>query len=114
MPHTGEYAQANQPNIWIAPALLNSWANFGGSFNPAGYYRDASGVVRLRGVVKTGAVGTVIFTLPAGFRPINTELMPVVSNSAFGLVQVGSNGDVTAAGGSSTWFSLDGITFRAL
>lgn len=52
---------------WQAPTLLNSWVNFGGSFATVAYYRDAVGIVHLKGRMKTGTVGTIAFTLPAGY-----------------------------------------------
>jgi hypothetical protein len=98
---------------WIAPTLLNSWVNFGGGFNNAGYYKDPFGVVRLRGMVKSGVVGNAVFNLPAGYRPANEELFVAISNGALGRVDVYPSGDVGATSGSNAWFSLDGLTFRA-
>lgn len=110
-----ETLQPVKPRVeqFIAPTLTNSWVNFGGVRNPAGYYKDANSRVYLRGVVKSGTVGNAAFTLPAGYRPANTELFAVVSNDLFGAVNVLSNGDVTPAIGSNVYFSLDGISFRA-
>lgn len=106
---------APAPTAWTAPVLSGTWVNFGGTFAPAGY-RKVAGVVYLRGVVRLGADGSTIFTLPVGFRPPvvgagGDLLMPTVSNVAGGL-------DVTTAGivrhraGTGTTFvSLDGIRF---
>lgn len=101
------------PEQWIAPTLINSWVNFGSGFNPAGYYKDPFGIVHLRGVVKSGVVGTDIFTLPIGYRPANTELLACVSNGALGIVEPSAAGGVNATAGNNTYFSLDGLTFRA-
>ena len=99
---------------FIAPTFLNSWVNFDATtFNAAGYYKDGFGIVHLRGLVKTGTVALAIFTLPAGYRPVKTELFSVVSNNAFGRVDVDTGGNVILTIGSNAFASLDGITFRA-
>lgn len=55
---------------WTAPTLLNSWVNFGGAFDVAGYQRR-NGRGYLRGAVKNGTVGygTPILQFPNGFKP---------------------------------------------
>jgi hypothetical protein len=107
---------------WIAATLLNSWVNFstGSDGNHlAAYSRDSNGIVRLRGVIKTGAIGTVALTLPQGFRPgtsaVNQGIMriPVVSAGSFGYVTIEYDGDVIIAAGSNTWVDLAGVQFRA-
>lgn len=106
-------ANVAQPT-WLAPTLLNSWVWFGSaSYNPQ-YSKDEQGNVRLRGMIKNGsAINTVAFTLPAGFRPTQSIRFAVPSNSAFGMVQVDSNGNVTPVIGSTVSVSLDGIEFFA-
>lgn len=105
-------ATALEATAWVAPTLLNSWVNFGAGFNNAGYRKEGT-IVRLRGVVKTGTPGatSVVFTLPVGFRPPATELLVVISNDAIGRCDVQSGGSVIATVGSTTYFSLDGISF---
>lgn len=98
---------------FIAPTLINAWANFGGTRNPAGYYKDPFGVVHLRGLIASGTIGLTAFTLPAGYRPTNNELMIALSNGAVGAVDINSNGNVTPSLGNNAYVSLDGLTFRA-
>lgn len=98
---------------WTAPTLINSWVNFGAGFNNAGYYKDPFGVVHLRGFIKDGTSGSVMFVLPAGSRPTNSEVFAAAANSAFATLLIDNAGNVTHNGGSTTWFSLDGVTFRA-
>jgi len=98
---------------WNAPTLQNSWVNFGGSLNPAGYWKDPHNVVHLRGVLMSGTVNATMFLLPVGYRPANEELFSVVSNNAFGRLDVRAAGDVVLVTGSNSFASLDGITFRA-
>ena len=91
----------------------NSWVNFGGTNASASYYKDPFGRVYLKGTIKTGASGTTAFTLPAGYRPQEAEIFPVVANGAFGLVTVNPDGTVSITTGSSTYTTLSGISFRA-
>lgn len=98
---------------WTAPTLLSGWADYGGDYGPAGYFRDKEGIVHLRGVV-TGSLGTVIFVLPVGYRPAYTEIHVVHTEIGIGICDIRANGQVAAEyTGSDMWFSLDGISFKA-
>jgi hypothetical protein len=100
---------------WIDVAagigFQNSWVNFGSPFALAAYSCDAFGIVRLRGVVKAGTVGAVMFTLPAGFLPLSKLIFAADSNSAHGKVTIDSAGNVMLAAGSNVNASLSGISF---
>ena len=108
--------------------------------NPASFFKDADGIVHLAGVPRAidggGGDGicntpagdpsdTVIFRLPAGYRPRHLEVFPSGS-STIGLNFVAPVGGVTVDGefvsGGSVFVStvsdesvttLDGFTFRA-
>ncbi len=95
-----------------AAQFENAWENYGGQNEPALYYIDPFRRVHIGGVVKTGAPPSTIFTLPAGYRPQYAVIRPVASNDLFGVVTINSDGEVTANVGSSTYFSLSGISFR--
>ena len=104
---------------WTAPTFQNSWVNYGSEWNSAGYYKDANGVVHLRGLVKSGSIGA-IFTLPAGYRPTATWLFICASNSSatppgYARVDINTSGSVSlntySANSNNGWVSLDGITF---
>lgn len=97
---------------WTAPALLNSWVNFGAPYANAGFTKNADGTVRLRGVLKSGTVGLAAFTLPVGYRPLSQLLLATSSNNLFGVVEILASGNVQLTAGSNVSFSLDGITFR--
>jgi hypothetical protein len=107
---------------WQTPTLLNSWANYSSSFNPAGYWLDALSIVHFRGVIAGGSQGTTIFTLPAGYRPQNEEAFYTANYStatgsiAFGRFDVLPNGNVVCQtitqGGTSSAFFMDGFSFR--
>lgn len=99
---------------FTAPTLLNSWVNFGGAFTPAGYTKDGYGMVKLRGLVKSGTLGSPIFTLPSGYIPSFTHIFAVASNDLFGEVRVDTSGNVFTAVASNLYVSLDGISFVGL
>lgn len=100
-------------NNWIAPTLVNSWINYGAPYDVAGYRKDSFGFVHLKGLIKSGTAtaGTVLFTLPAGYRPGATGLFDAQSNGSLGRVDVNSSGQVTIQVGTNAWISLNGITF---
>jgi len=100
-------------SVWIEPTLLNSWVNYGGVYGPAAYFKDASGIVHLRGVLKDGTIGDfAAFTLPVGYRPAYQEIFVAISNNAIGRCDVYQNGDVMFRAGNNAYFSIDGMSFR--
>lgn len=111
-------ADAEQPG-WIAPTLLNGWvAAAGYDFATAAYYKDSAGIVHLRGFITSGGTtsGTVIFNLPLGFCPENTEAFSAVSADTSAKacsINVDTRGRVTAGSNvANSWLSLSGISFR--
>jgi hypothetical protein len=107
----------SRPEDWRIPAFLNGWLNYDPSWAPAGYYKDGSGRVHLRGLIKLGAVPSVIFKLDADCRPQDRELFGTISSAGgapvVSRVDVKVDGDVVVDTGGNTWFSLNGISFRA-
>lgn len=107
---------------WKTPTLVNNWSNYELGFNPCGYWKDSFGVVHLRGLVKNGAIGSVLFTLPTGYRPANTEGFPVLrfiaTGTEIGRVDVSNSGVVVcqpflaASTATVLYMFLDGATFR--
>ena len=98
--------------VWIAPTLLNTWANVGAGFATAGYYKDACGIVHLRGLV-TGGTASTIVTLPAGYRPALIEDYAQSQNSLFSQMRVHSNGDVQQITAAARTNQFIGYSFRA-
>jgi hypothetical protein len=107
---------------FLQPAFQNGWVNSDGGTSTAAFYKDPYGVVHLKGVVKSGTIGTTIFSLPAGYRPSSLLIFPVVSANALGKLVISRDCSfgmctpvqyVRANIGSNVWFSLDGISFRA-
>ena len=99
---------------WQDASFQNGWTNYTNGYNGGQYFKDKMGFVHLRGLVKAGAIGQPIFTLPGGFRPLNRELRGVCTNSnTIGRCDVLADGRVIPVSGNNAWFSLDGISFRA-
>lgn len=95
----------------------NSWTDFGSTFAGAGYWKDAYGVVHLRGRIKTtGALNTTAFTLPSGFRPTTTKIFAAIAgtSNSIGAIQVNTDGTVVPLSGSINAMSLDGMYFRTV
>jgi hypothetical protein len=105
-----------EPAIDLTSVLANGWVNFSGT-NIA-RAKKTRNQCTLSGLVKSGttANGTVILTLPVGYRPRNASAAFVVATGAvgtFGTIYVASNGQVTIqGGGNATFMSLDQIQFE--
>ena len=102
--------------VTFIPTLLNNWVNYNDGFTTSGYWKDSNNQVHLRGLIKSGTVadGTVIFTLPQGFRPLQKEMFIVfISGGGYGRVDVYDNGSVVAKIVNATYTSLSGISFLA-
>lgn len=104
---------------WIAPTLVNSWANYGGSWETVAY-RRLNGVVYLRGLARNpGArpTGDTIFTLPAGFRPSTDQhaLVAYANAASFAVINIYADGRVTlnTATAANMYLSLRGQVFPA-
>jgi hypothetical protein len=100
---------------WSAPALVNGWVNFGSSYNYSTVgYRKLGDMVWLKGLLKSGTVGAVMFTLPVGYRPLARCGFAIESNNAFGRVDVQPDGTVFTVLASNVFVSLDGIVFSTI
>lgn len=99
---------------WTAPTLQNSWANVGGGYSIAGYYKDTLGRVHLRGYIGSGtyADGTLLFTLPAGYRPTYAMILNSTTNKTHSEVRVFTDGTVKIYGAGSAYLSMDGLSFE--
>ena len=99
------------------PVFQNGWGNYtplSTSYNEVGFYKDSNNIVHLQGLVRQGTVVSVIFRLPAGYRPNKIHIIGTLSNNALGQVRIEADGDVVSQSpNSNTWVSLDGLTFLA-
>lgn len=85
---------------WTTPTLLNGWVNYNLGYEAAGYYKDIFGVVRIRGLIKSGSIGTfVVFSLPVGFRPTKDYIFTAFGESGLYRLDVKSSGDVMIISG---------------
>ena len=101
------------------PQFHGAWFQYPG-YQPAGFRKDADGVVTLRGGVTAGGdIGSSdIFERPAGYRPANCGRFVVATTnglggeSEFGAVTICPDGDVDMeAAGDDRFVSLEGISF---
>lgn len=103
--------------VATAPGLLNGWVNNGGAVLVVSFYKDKEERVYLAGVMRNGNVadGTVLFTLPVGYRPIASEFFSVHNNNTSAQIRVEANGNVSLWGpaNNNTGLSLSGVSFRA-
>jgi hypothetical protein len=101
-------------DTWIIPSYQNSWVRYDGTWSQEGYLKDRANIVHLRGLIKSGTIGSSAFTLPVGYRPASQLLIGTISNNAIGRVAVYTNGQVIPQTPSTNaWVALDGITFVA-
>jgi hypothetical protein len=111
------------------PAFQNGWSHYdsasvapgGGTQRDASFWKDPlTDIVHLSGLVRNGASGTVLFTLPSGYRPTRTDTpVPTFCSNGLAYLSVQSDGRVIATtylgtGASVTTYTyLDGVQFRA-
>ena len=101
------------------PGFENGATNIPGeaglSLPPAGFYKDAFGIVHLEGFVKKGSSG-IIFTLPAGYRPASGTLQAFEQFKEGGVFIFGAAVGLIPAGAVVALKEralLSGITYRA-
>ena len=99
----------------VGAVLQNGWTNVGGSFSDAGFYVDATGHVHLVGLIQGGArtAGTLLFTLPSGYRPVRSAEFSVQSGTLPSSLLVRTDGVVSIREPFSGNASLEGVIFRA-
>ena len=103
----------------IVPDLQNDWKHYsdsGGPYDTVGYYKDNTGRVHLKGLVRAHKPNPgTIFTLIEGFRPQHRQLHVVlIYPNKLGRVDLLPNGDVLFKGfevEEKGWVSLTGISF---
>ncbi len=86
------------PEGWTNLGLSNGWTNFGGGYSDMRCMRSADGFVHLEGTIAPGvtANGTLITTLPVGFRPLTTvRRVPWTNVGKNGCADIATNGQVT-------------------
>ena len=99
------------PNQWISKSP--------DIYGNVGYYRDLDGQVHLTGVAQkcgTPPANAVVFTLPPGYRPQNTQEQPirVVTGGSDATTKVIAfdDGEISVAATANDAVSLAGVSFR--
>lgn len=79
-----------------SPPFKNVWTNALGNY-PAVSFTVVNGWVHIRGAFVGGANGTVVFTLPPGYRPSHRQpfICGTASPAHYATYYVDPNGDVT-------------------
>lgn len=54
---------------WLDVVFQNSWTNVGLGTQSVQYFKDLNGIVYIKGECVGGASGSIVFTLPTGYRP---------------------------------------------
>jgi hypothetical protein len=104
-------------DTWHPVTFLNGWTNWGAPHAAAAYTITEDGWVRLKGLVKNGNITLPLFTLPAGYRPVETHIFaPKIAGGGVGRLDVQTNGSVVNGSAndgniSAGWTSLAGIAF---
>lgn len=104
----------HRPDVgWTALAFSNGWRDYGAGFE-TGAYRRLNDICFVRGLITGGTIttGTVIATLPAGFRPGGDTHTVVAANASFAIVNISTAGLIKANTNiQSNWTSLSNISF---
>jgi hypothetical protein len=101
---------APDPAPWITPAPTSPWVNTGSGWAPFGYRISTDGkYVELSGLVQSGTSGITIYTLPAGYRPINNQASPCYGEGTDGL-QIYTSGVINPVS-VKTYIGMSGVRF---
>lgn len=83
----------------------DGWVHYNVGYQRA-RYRKKGNEVFIEGLIRTGTVGTIAFTLPVGFRPAATLRFCSVRSAGIGIIDIDSSGNLTITAGSSSWTSI--------
>jgi hypothetical protein len=101
--------------------LLNGWVPYGDAYDQPAYWKDANGVVHLKGSVRQPVPGSdIIFVLPPDLRPARSTNWPATLDQAhFGTIEIEADGSVrsrtfnpTQAAQAQAFSSMEGVSFR--
>lgn len=96
------------------PAFQNGWLNYTAVANSQVLrFRRWGNLVRIEGAIKSGATGTVVFTLPAGYRPLMDILyQPCITNAGLGFAYVATTGTVAVFQSTGNITTLCSLTLN--
>ena len=87
-------AKIEVQQAWQNLAFSGAWPNYGGPLSTGGYMKDSLGFVNLKGLLKSGAAGT-IFTLPAGYRPLAALIFIADASGGYARIDINPTGVVS-------------------
>jgi hypothetical protein len=104
----------DEQSPWMPLTLVNGWVNVGTVYDTAQYRLNSFGEVELKGLIKSGTTttGTIIATLPVGYRPPLTRSYLITAISATidtGRIFIKSNGDIVIQSGGNLTLSFDDV-----
>jgi len=108
-PARSDHQHGAEVPTFIYPSFQNGWANFGGGWLPARYYK-MNGRVWIEGLVGGGTFGNPIFTLSVGFRPLAPMMFVQNAANTFTRMNVDAAGLVyvdNITGNSNAWVTLN-------
>lgn len=96
---------------WQTWSLQNGWTNYAYPYGGTNNYKKVGGIVFLRGLISSGttATGTLILTLPSGYRPSMNLIFTVpASGDQLAELRVGTDGTITVGDRDfqSDWTSM--------
>lgn len=114
----GSKPVAKPVTAWRDLDLQSGWSEFQpGTYSPPAAYRDPSGIIRLRGVIAGGITGDINSPFAVLDENLCPEFRVILATVCLGVaaarVDVAPNGNAAVvAAPSTTWVSLDGLSFR--
>ena len=103
----GTYPPAVADSTWqVVSSFTNSWVNYDATWPTAAYRIDSEGWLIMRGLLRSGTLNTIAFTLPVGYRPAITQIVRTNANDTAAWIQVATNGQVTLFSSSNALVSL--------
>lgn len=104
-----------QSKEWQNLVLANGW-NHHQQYNNVQYCKSFDGVVYLRGTANKGkiAAGTVLGTLPVGYRPSKSIYVSALNNSyTIAVLGIEPTGNIIIkANVDQTWLNFDNVSFK--
>ena len=96
---------------WTNVTFANGWQNIGGANQTTQYTKMANGMVRIRGCISSGTIGTSAFNLPAGYRPVAANSYVSSGGGVIAQINISTSGDVTPSMGSAASIWLSTVEF---
>lgn len=89
---------------WTNVTYQNSWVTYVSLGDPVQYRKLSSGLVVIQGAASSGTAGSAIFTLPVGYRPTATLVIPIRATGTANTIRdltVNTDGTVVPASAAS-------------